>query len=334
VKKALYIFCLAVFAFAVQGQDIHFSQYYLSPLSLNPANTGNYSGDYRFFGNYRSQWRGIEKAYNTFSAGGDMNFYPYNINLSGGLIFINDRSGANLNVNKILPSGAYHKNFRLLKLHFGIQPGIVIKSVDFYRNSFPDQLNWGTGKFDPSLPNNEVNVQPRFTYLDLNAGVGVSRRFGNLEPEVGFALFHINQPKESFLGRKPLLKMRQAFNSTVSYSVTPVIIARAHTLYGYTSEVSDWVTGLNLEYVLTRNSFYANSVFGGMMWRSGFKRNPDAAIATIGINYMNYTVGFSFDVTSSQLKTAVDSKGAYELAFIYKAKNTHLTRKAIPCERY
>ena len=72
----------------MNAQDIHFSQFYFSPLSLNPANTGNYKGDYRLFGNYRSQWRDISKAYNTFSAGGDFNIYPSNQNVSGGLIFI------------------------------------------------------------------------------------------------------------------------------------------------------------------------------------------------------------------------------------------------------
>ncbi|HQQ95111.1 MAG TPA: type IX secretion system membrane protein PorP/SprF, partial [Bacteroidia bacterium] len=52
-----------------KAQDVHFSQYYFSPLSLNPANTGNYDGNYRFFGNYRSQWREISEAYDTYSAG-------------------------------------------------------------------------------------------------------------------------------------------------------------------------------------------------------------------------------------------------------------------------
>jgi hypothetical protein len=70
------------------------------------------------------------------------------------------------------------------------------------------------------------------------------------------------------------------------------------------------------------------------MWRDGFKRNPDAGIVTAGINYSHYTIGFSYDITFSQLKTAVDSKGAFEIALIYKAKNTRLSKKAIPCERY
>ena len=80
--------------------------------------------------------------------------------------------------------------------------------------------------------------------------------------------------------------------------------------------------------------FFSNSVFAGFMWRDGFKRNSDAGIITAGLNYSHYTIGFSYDITFSQLKTSVDSKGAFEIAFIYRAKSTRLTRKTIPCERY
>ena len=322
-------------SFFTKAQDIHFSQYYLSPLSLNPAHTGNYRGDFRFFGNYRNQWRDINNAYNTFSAGGDFNVFPKNVNVSGGIIFLNDKSGGNLIVNKIMPSAAIHKNIKGYKLHFGIQAGVVIKSIDFYAHSFPNQLNWTKGGFDNTLPNNEANVGQRFVYLDCNTGLHASKRFGKWEPELGYALFHLNEPTESFLSnKKNFLRMRHAYNAALSYSVSPSVILKGYTLYGYTSEVSDWVSGLNVEYVLSRESFFDNSVFVGFMWRSGIKRNPDAGIVTTGVNYRNYTIGFSYDITFSQLKTSVDSKGAFEMAFIYRGKSTRLVKKYIPCERY
>lgn len=332
-KLILYIFCFLVVA-NLNAQDIHFSQFYFSPLSLNPANTGNYKGDYRFFANYRSQWREISKAYNTFSVGGDFNIFPKNQNVSGGLIFINDKSGGNLQVLKIMPSAAFHKKIAGYNLHIGVQPGIVIKSIDFYSHSFPEQLNWGTGKFDNTLPNTETNVSQRFTYFDLNTGVAASKKFGKLEPEIGYTLFHITKPNESFLGNSNKLKIRQAYNLGLNYYLNPKIILRGYTMYGYTTKVSDWVSGVNLEYVLSKNVFFTNSVFAGFMWRNGFKRNPDAGIVTAGVNYSHYTIGFSYDITFSQLKTAVNSKGAFEIAFIYKAKNTRLSKKAVPCERY
>ena len=245
----------------LNAQDIHFSQFYFSPLSLNPANTGNYKGDYRFFGNYRSQWRDISKAYNTFSAGGDFNIYPSNQNVSGGLIFINDKSGGNLQIMKIMPSAAIHKKIAGYNLHVGIQPGVVIKTIDFYAHSFPNQLNWNSGKFDNSLPNIETNVSQRFTYFDLNTGFAASKRFGKIEPEIAYALFHLNKPKESFLGNYNKLKVRQAYNIGLNYYLNPKIILRGYTMYGYTTKVSDWVSGLNVEYVLSKNVFFTSTSF-------------------------------------------------------------------------
>ncbi|MGZ3900439.1 MAG: PorP/SprF family type IX secretion system membrane protein [Bacteroidia bacterium] len=316
------------------AQDIHFSQYYLSPLSLNPANTGNYKGDYRFFGNYRSQWRDISKAYNTYSAGGDFNMYPKNQQVSGGLLFISDKSGGNLNVNKILPSAAIHRKISGFNLHAGIQPGIVFKSIDFYSHSFPNQLNWNSGKFDNTLQNNETNVVQKLTYFDLTVGFAASRRFGKWEPEIGLSYFHLNRPHESFVSTDNKLPIRQAYNLGINYYLNPVIILHAYSLYGTTTNVNDLVSGFNAEYVLSKGPFFTNSVFAGIMWRDGYKRNADAGIVTAGINYSHYTIGFSYDITFSKLKTAVDSKGAFEIAFIYRAKNTRLTKKAIPCERY
>jgi type IX secretion system PorP/SprF family membrane protein len=334
-NSSYFIVLLSLLIHPVIAQDVHFSQYYFSPLSLNPANTGNYRGDYRFFGNYRTQWRDLDKGYNTFSVGGDMNFFPNNINVSPGIILINDRSAYNLNVIKILPSLAGHFKVAGYKLHAGIQPGIVIKSIDFYKHSFPNQLNWTTGSFDNTLPNTEPYVAQRFTFFDMNVGVGASRKIGKLEPEIGIAVFHLNRPRESFLeNNKNKVPVRQAYNAAINYELTRSIILRLHSMYGYTIKSTDWVSGLNIEYVLSTDPFFVNSVFAGFMWRDGYHRNIDAGIITAGLNYLQYTIGFSYDITFSQLKTSVDRQGAYEIAFIYRAKSSRLTQKAIPCERY
>ncbi len=105
-------------------------------------------------------------------------------------------------------------------------------------------------------------------------------------------------------------------------------------MYGFTSEVSDWVSGLNIEFILNHNPLYKNSVFFGAMWRSGLNRNQDAGILTTGFHYQKYTFGFSYDITLSQLKTSVDMKGAFEIAIIYKAFNNRLQKREINCDRF
>ncbi len=56
------------------AQDLHFSQFFNSPLTTNPANTGFIpDGDYRLGINYRNQWSAIMTVpFETMSAYGDV----------------------------------------------------------------------------------------------------------------------------------------------------------------------------------------------------------------------------------------------------------------------
>ena len=55
------------------AQDPAFSQFFASPLSLNPALTGKFNGSLRVAGNYRNQWPQINNAFITSTASIDGN---------------------------------------------------------------------------------------------------------------------------------------------------------------------------------------------------------------------------------------------------------------------
>ncbi|MEY4904396.1 MAG: hypothetical protein RLZZ292_2211, partial [Bacteroidota bacterium] len=70
----LFTLCLALLGtIAANAQDIHFSQFYQSPLNLNPALTGVMNCNQRLTANFRNQWAAILRgnAYNTYSASYD-----------------------------------------------------------------------------------------------------------------------------------------------------------------------------------------------------------------------------------------------------------------------
>src|ERR1041385_2331813 len=73
-KKISFMGCCMVLAL-LQGhaQDLHFSQWFNSPLTTNPANTGFIpDADYRLGANYRNQWSSIMTTpYKTMSVWGD-----------------------------------------------------------------------------------------------------------------------------------------------------------------------------------------------------------------------------------------------------------------------
>src|SRR5690242_16348712 len=50
---------------AARAQDPGFSQFFASPLTLNPALTGKFNGVVRVAGNYRNQWPTINNAFIT-----------------------------------------------------------------------------------------------------------------------------------------------------------------------------------------------------------------------------------------------------------------------------
>ena len=72
-KSFFLLFSLLLFiSFCAKAQDPHFSQFFASPLTLNPAFTGKFDGSWRLAANHRDQWPSIPKAYVTTSASIDL----------------------------------------------------------------------------------------------------------------------------------------------------------------------------------------------------------------------------------------------------------------------
>ena len=90
MRIIFYFFCICFLSYNSKSQYLDYSQYYASPLSLNPALTG--IGEYGRFGvNYRNQWPSVSKGYQTFSSWMDYNFEENNNNV--GLILSRSQEG-------------------------------------------------------------------------------------------------------------------------------------------------------------------------------------------------------------------------------------------------
>ncbi|MBP5582449.1 MAG: type IX secretion system membrane protein PorP/SprF, partial [Bacteroidales bacterium] len=60
IVRATLVLFFSIVAVSAFSQEIHFSQFYASPLSINPANTAWYDGNLRVNAMYRTQWRAID----------------------------------------------------------------------------------------------------------------------------------------------------------------------------------------------------------------------------------------------------------------------------------
>jgi type IX secretion system PorP/SprF family membrane protein len=334
--KHNYLLFIILFSIVwkANAQDIHFSQYFHSPLTVSPSNTGNFDGDWRVTSNYRSQWRQIDQPFLTQSFGYDQQVYLHSERLSAGGIIINDKSGGNLNVFKLQLSLAYHKQINKHNLHGGIQGGFSSKRIAPPGETFPNQFNWGTGRFDNALPNSEAMLQESMFYGDFNAGFGYHLKLKKLMPHISLALFHLNRPRETFFENGDRLQTRKVINGGVKVKVNEKVTLDPSFLIMTTTGVNSMVAGSNIIYTLESNQFNNTSVFGGVFYRDGFGRNVDAYFLTTGLIYKNYTFGLSYDRNISSLHTATNYRGAFEVSFIYTALNTRLKKVQIPCDRY
>jgi len=330
--------------FNLSAQDIHFSQFYASPLTLNPANTGLFNGDWRAAGIYRDQWRAISPAMMTAAASFDKIFTAANQTIGAGVVLAHDRSGeAKLNVTKIFLSGAYHRGFGKHTLSGGLQMGFVDKRIDNSAITFPQQWNNDEGQFDSQIPHQDQQIGDKLKYFDVNAGLSWSVKTKKVEPQVGASFFHIIRPRESFFKNKEKLPVRSAMHAGLKWNAAKRFFLWPNFLYQFHSGAREFLLGSNFGYRLSDDKLRGISVWAGPMFRHGlvaFKDDPndfsnrtDAIIAIAGFGYKNLEVGFAYDVNISDLKNATNNKGAFEISVIYISSKPKLDKEQIPCER-
>lgn len=302
---------------AVSGyaQDLHFSQYFNSPLTTNPANTGFIpDGNYRIGINYRDQWSSVPVPYKTMSAFGDMQLFREQLTYGWvgiGAVILRDVAGSgNLSSTKAYGSVAYHQllgESSLLSL--GFQAGTANKRVDITKLTFGDQ--WNGKFFDANMSTAEPFTQSSVNYFDLNVGMNYAYfPTENLYVNTGFAVQHVNTPRETFYDGDNVVPRRYIGFLNASIKMSDLVILNPSAYYAQQANSHEFVIGLNAAYNLSGDG--DKQVSGGVYYRA-----KDAAVFMVGYQISNIKLQFSYDITTSTLATSNSRRGAYEIGLIY-----------------
>jgi type IX secretion system PorP/SprF family membrane protein len=321
------------FSVSLVAQDIHFSQYFYSPLNLNPANTGNFDGDGRFVNNFRNQWKALSIPYRTIGVSFDHQLYIHSEQFSYGISIVNDKSGpAGLTVNKLFFALAYHKSVHQNHFHLGLQGGMVFKNYSLSALTFPSQFDMTIGHFNNHLPTDETNMLTNINYPDMNAGVGWDKSLRYFHPEIGISFFHLLSPKETFLDNNNKLPIRSAVNVGFNIPIGSFYVKpEAYQMRQH--KATDMIQGLECGYNLDKSSVWIKRVFGGVFARNDFTTSFDASIIMLGVQIKQFQLGFSYDINTSDLSVATNKRGAFEYSLIYISKSTIPKKITLPCDR-
>jgi len=314
-KYMIVLFLLFSGAIFLGAQDPVFSQFYASPLQLNPAFTGNARAGLIAM-NYRNQWPGLNRAYVTYAVSYDQ--YVDDLNSGFGISVLADDAGRGiLKTFNLMGNYSYQVQIgKNLYARMGLEAGFINPTLDWNKLVFFDQIDPEFGFQGPTgVPIASSEIQPedlsRFIF-DTGAGVLVySDRFYG-----GVSLRHLNSPDMGFYDNPSTaiergLPMRISIHAGAEFPLTdipsrvydPSVFIAPSFLYVRQGAFSQ----LNIGGLLN-----VNQVFGGLWYRHA-GGNPDALIFLMGFRYDQFKIGYSYDFTISKLYGR--SGGGHEVSF-------------------
>ncbi len=346
-KNVVVLAVLLISGFSLSAQDIHFSQFYMSPLNLNPALTGVMNCNTRVVANYRNQWSQVLRgdAYNTYSVSYDQKIAVGRSDYFGiGGTFWGDRAGelsfgtttGRISFAYSKRMGGYRKTAHYLV--FGADAGISQRKVDPTNARWPSQHD-GNGGFCETCPAPPLpGFNPDFLHADIDAGlVWFSVLDDRNSYYVGLAMHHLNQPNVSFYGDSTTeaLTSRFTLHGGGEFEMNRNISIVPGVIYMSQGEHMELNFGTSFRFNLGPRS-EGQSWQLGAWYRLGNKVeggiHSDALILSTRFDYGNYGIGFSYDVTVSKLRQAGTANGAFEFSLNYLICGPE--KRSVYCPRF
>ncbi|AZI27125.1 type IX secretion system membrane protein PorP/SprF [Pedobacter sp. G11] len=329
--KSLLTSFLCMITLYCSAQDPKFSQYFAAPLSLNPAYTGFFDGEYRIAINTRQQWGNLGDPYNTYSVSGDIKLVEdenftnsvFSLGLSG---LFDESFNRALKSQYISASMSYYQYLDVEhRFKFGLAPQVsyVSKFLDYNKLTFASQYT--DGGFDNSLPNYLDLKNDKTSYFDVNIGANFAANFNQLSFAVGYAHYHLTKPQETLLNNaNEYVPVRQTANFGMLYLLNNYVDLNVTGVYNVQRNNKDTILGTVVGFK-PNDETRLKLNFG--MW---FKFNEASFYPYVGVAMGDVSAGLNYTVYGNKLLSATPR--TYELSFIYRHNNFKGFK--VPCPKF
>jgi len=325
-----FTLCLSVYS-----QHYQFSQFYVAPTYLNPAFTGA-NACARVALNYRKQWAGIPGNFTTYQVAFDHYLPSYKSGI--GFQFFSDKAGLNnLNTTAFNALYAYEtKITRLIMVRGGLSAGFVHRKVDYSSFLFADQIARGEGATTVENIDKEG-----VTYFDVGAGglVYTSEAWG------GFSVAHLNKPNQSLQFSESTLPMELKVHGGYRFNLKRQQGSNKRIHQGNFVTAAFNFKHQNKFNQLDLGVYFAKNLLNLGLWYRGIPiskpvegyNNNDAVIFLMGLSVDKFKIGYSYDLTLSNLSNAV-TRGSHEISLSFQfcklKKPKNKKRVLISCPKF
>lgn len=322
--KKLYIIPALLLALSANAQDFHYSMFYTSPLTLNPACTGVFDGDVRTTNNYRMQWASVSVPYKTMSLSADLPLIKDKTKsedfFAVGFVFNNDNVGTSmLKTNMYNGSLSYTKFLGGEKSSYitvGYQAGYCTRTISLGGLQWDNQYTYGSG-YDPGLPSGEGGGGGA-SFFDMSSGLLWNfKASSELQGYVGGSVLHILRPGYGFMSSDRVYRkyvIHTAINKDIRNTNITLIPNALFALQGPSMMID---AGLNFKYHLQDRSRYTDHQNSRAITFGLGHRYKDAIMGSLRYDYGPVGVGFCYDLNVSRLVPATRLRGSMEFLLVY-----------------
>jgi type IX secretion system PorP/SprF family membrane protein len=334
--KIIAVFTFLVLTLTTSAQDPNFSQFFASPLTLNPASTGKFDGVMRVAGNYRNQWPTIDNAFTTATISADVAIMRSNIpdmdQFGVGIMAFTDKGGNGILQNNYLTlSTSYHKSLDedgYNQLGVGFQGTYVSKRLDRNGFKFEDMLRSDgfTGITTESFTGSELNV----SYFDLAAGIlynGTTNGDNNIY--AGFSMYHLTKPEETFHKGQYFVAPRYTVQAGARFPLGDFNAINLSGNFSHEANARNIVFGGAYELNVNANETSPTNLYIGSWYRW-----KDALIPYIGLEFGEMHIGASYDVNLSGLRPGSNMRGGAEISLIYIRQPRDREMRKLNCPKF
>ncbi len=316
------------------AQDVHFSQFFETPLLRNPSLAGLFAGDVRVQGVYRTQWQNVTVPFVTQSINAEYKMPVGNSNdfVTAGMQILHDQAGTTaLTTTNVYPALNYHKALSADKstyLSLGFMGGYVQRSID--RSKITTDNTYTHGGDGENLANT------KYGYLDGSAGMSFNSTLGidgQTTYFVGLAYHHFNKPKASFYDDYTLpISPKWVASGGIKFPVDETSYLTLEADYSKQSANTELIGGLMFSRKIGTD--YDNPLY--TIHFGGYLRYKDAFIPVVKLDYNPFSIALSYDVNTSELATASQARGGFELSIAYLGflDRDNSTRNAVLCPHF
>jgi len=332
MRKYILLFFFIGIVGVMQAQDPLFSQFYAAPLQINPAFAGvTYAPRVTF--NYRNQWGQIEGGYQTYAASYEQSI-P-NLNSGFGLTLLaDDAMNGVYKTTRI--SGVYGYGLQVndnFFMKFGVEAGMIGNNLDWNRLQFVDQLDPRNGAEDPSgnptLSEEQIPASLNRKIFDISAGLLVHTKvvYG------GISVKHLNNPDDSFLS------LNNNLSAGLPVRITLQAGAEIEVKKGNNRNPGAFISpnilfSRQAAFTQVNVGAYAGfSKFFSGVWYRHTGNNADAAIVLAGFREGALRIGYSYDLTLSQL-AAANPGGTHEISLTINFDDSVEAKRRRKSSRY